>query len=213
MILFCYLIIIIVIIVNPSNMFRRNAPDKSKWDSKKIQRRAIEMMEELGPRSASLVARELESTFAISERTLRSWKEHFDNYGEIPVITNLYRRKNRSKMLEVDRLGRTEVLILKAIIDKNPEFYLDEFQRALYLKLNHTVSLTTLWRIIHETLNYSLQTLFEVAKEKDEYDRTVFKKALWEVTSDPKQFVFADESAKDRAANRRRRGLFNISYY
>jgi len=46
---------------------------------------------------------------------------------------------------------------IKRIVDEHPEFYLDEIQMSLCIRLKVFVSQSTIWRVLTEKLEYSLQ--------------------------------------------------------
>lgn len=65
--------------------------------------------------------------------------------------------------------------------------------------------LTTIYRTLHEKLNYSLQVCYESAKQRDEIERVRYKEALQSLIQNPRQGFVIDETHKDSRASRRQR--------
>jgi len=57
---------------------------------------------------------------------------------------------------------------IKRIVDEHPEFYLDEIQMSLCIRLKVFVSQSTIWRVLTEKLEYSLQVCYESARQQSE---------------------------------------------
>ena len=63
----------------------------------------------------------------------------------------------------------------------------------------------TVYRCLHDRLNYRLLVVQEIASQRNEEDRELFKNALLEILEHPEMLCFVDETHKDRNASRRRR--------
>ena len=87
----------------------------------------------------------------------------------------------------------------------HPEYYLDQFVHTLYKKSHALVSPITVYRCLHDRLNYRLLVVQEIASQRNEEDRELFKNALLEILEHPEMLCFVDETHKDRNASRRRR--------
>ena len=98
-------------------------------------------------------------------------------------------------------------LFLKNIVNKNPNYYLDELAFLFGVETGKFVHYSTIWRSLKEKLDYSLQVLSTIAKQQCEDEETRYLQALEILLqSCPDRLVMVDESHKDRNAARRRRG-------
>ena len=52
---------------------------------------------------------------------------------------------------------------IKRIVDEHPEFYLDEIQMSVCIRLKVFVSQTAIWRVLTQQLECSLQVYCESA--------------------------------------------------
>ena len=71
-----------------------------------------------------------------------------------------------------------DVLILKGIVNKNPNLYLDELSFLFRIKTNTCVHYSTVWRCLDERLGYLMKMLQRVAKQQCEENETRFLQAL-----------------------------------
>ena len=100
-----------------------------------------------------------------------------------------------------------DALILKGIVDKNPNLYLDELSFLFDVKTGNFVHYTTICRCLIEKLQYSLQVLQTIAIQQSEANEIRFLQALnILLQGDPERLILIDESHKDQNAARRRRG-------
>lgn len=153
----------------------------------------------------------------INPSTLRNWKQHFLLFGETPEET---RRTNllRGPRVENRKLTPDLKVEILRIIRQYPFSYLDELQTKLFESTGCLVSISQLQRVLTGELRWSLQVAQARASEQDEIERAEHRAFMYEVTDDPYQFIFLDESAKDRNASRRRRcwqpiGLNDVSEF
>ena len=104
------------------------------------------------------------------------------------------------------KFGRTRTVTnellstLKAIIEEDPELYLDEIATELARRTKVFVPISTLHRILRIKLGLSLQVCYESALQRSEIERTRYQNALNAIVSDTRQVVFIDETHKDRNA-------------
>ena len=150
------------------------------------------------------------STPDVSVNTLRRWWMMYEDWGEMP-----YKVLERKKRLMVqykharknELLGDDDILILKEIVDENPNLYLDELAFLFGIKTDKFVHYSTIRRCFVEKLGYSMKVLQTVAKQQCEADEIRFLQALEiMLQSCPDRLVTIDETHKDRNAARRRRG-------
>lgn len=136
--------------------------------------------------------------------TLKKWKKHYLKWGEVPAKT----RKDKLRL--GPRLANRAMTLpvkaaLRTIATETPWLYLDEFQEKLNAVTGVLVSTSTIWKVLTRELRWSLQIAQVAARQRNEIDRANHQATLHEITANPKQFVFVDESSKDKASSVRRR--------
>ena len=119
---------------------------------------------------------------------------------KVQQYTKLMRKFGRTRTVTNELLST-----LKAIIEEDPELYLDEIATELARRTKVFVPISTLHRILRIKLGLSLQVCYESALQRSEIERTRYQNALNAIVSDTRQVVFIDETHKDRNASRRRR--------
>lgn len=160
--------------------------------------------------SARAASRHPQAPVRIPRSTLARWKQSYDWWGETPAATKRRIKKKlrggrgRRSMSDVD------VQALKHIVDRRPQLYLDQMQRALRRVLDVTFNIRTIHRYLTKPpaqggLGYSLKVLSYKAMQATAFDRKVYLGRLRQVT-DPAQLVFVDESSVGKNAGRQRRG-------
>ena len=149
-------------------------------------------------------------TTDVSVNTLRRWWNDFSEWGELPYKVSERKRllkaanKNVNKNQLIDDGG---IIILKRIVDENPNLYLDELTFLFGMTTDIFVHYSTIRRCLVERLGYSLQVLLTIAKQQCEQDEIRFLQAMeMYLQSDAERLITIDETHKDRNAARRRRG-------
>ena len=138
----------------------------------------------------------------ISVSTIRNWKLYYLQFGRTPA------RRERSRMgPRIYRRGFTPDMKqhLFDIVSSKPWLYLDEFQSELLLRTDKKLSTSSIYKVLKNEMHWTLQRAEVAARERNELDRAEHQAVLREVTNDPKQFVFVDESSKDKDTSLRRR--------
>ena len=146
--------------------------------------------------------------FKVPIRTLRNWWNHFTIWGEYPYETRERKKifKKVKKRFKQTRLVTNDLVnSVKRIVDEHPEFSLDEIQMSVCAHLKVYVPISTLWKVLSEKLNYSMQICYESAAQWNEIERALYKTALDCLISNVNQVVFIDETHKDKNASRRRK--------
>ena len=129
-------------------------------------------------------------------------------WGEVPDQT---KKKTRGYKRLCRRYSRKSVvtsevlMVLQAIVEEHPEYYLDEIAAELGLRTRCYLSYSTLWQTLKNKLGYSLNVCYEAAAQRDNYRRRSYKDALNILLTDVHQVVFIDETHKDKNSSRRRR--------
>ena len=153
-----------------------------------------------------------EEIVSVSEKRLREWYLHYQQYGELQAETSRWRsRRDRKKKRSNKRAPRVDywppsyIKTLKDIVKDHPEYYLDEIQDE-FEKRSYGVrkSCTAIWKRL-DLCGYSLKKVTYVAAERDAAERRRYINCLNRIVQDPKMLIFIDETAKDRNASRRRR--------
>ena len=113
---------------------------------------------------------------------------------KIQQYTKLMRKFGRTRTVTNELLST-----LKAIIEEDPELYLDEIATELARRTKVFVPISTLHRILRIKLGLSLQVCYESALQRSEIERTQYQNALNAIVSNTaRQVVFIDETHKDR---------------
>ena len=71
-----------------------------------------------------------------------------------------------------------DILVLKEIVDNNPNLYLDELSFLFGIKTDKFIHYSTVRRCMGEKLGYSLKVLQTVAEQQCEIDEIRFLEAL-----------------------------------
>ena len=146
----------------------------------------------------------------VSKSTARRFWIHFEKYGEIPIETEKYMSRLKTKfnwLPKSARITADELSQLKAIVDRRPDLFLDEISVVFGIQTGKFLHHVTLWRYISNNLGYSLQSLTECASQQCEQTRDEYKYVLDLVLhEDPERLIMVDETHRDRNASRRRRG-------
>ena len=186
---------------------------------KRVQRTAIsfiaaemEMFEAFGGDDNMMVLQSiLEMCHAqqcpdVNTRTLRRWWVVYIKWGELPY--NAKKRKSRLKGMSKNMaVNDNELIILKSIVDRNPNLYLDEISMLFGIATKKFLHYTTIWRYMSERLGYSQQVMISLATQQCEEEEIQFKVALeLLLQGDVNRLITVDETHKDRNAARRRRG-------
>ena len=191
---------------------RRNLGESSYPHGKRKQEQCLSIIEDAVDRkegtSILSIIKELRKTYHIPIRTLYSWWNHVEQWGEYPFETR-ERKKQLQRLrgkIRLTRLVTSDVLdSLQEIIESHPEYYLDEIQFDLLQTKGVILSLKTIWRTLTEKLNYSMQVCYHSAAQRNEGQRRLYMQALDILVKSADQLVFIDETHKDKNASRRRK--------
>ena len=149
-------------------------------------------------------------TTYVSVTTLRRWWYDYVEWGELPHKVSERKRlmKARDKNMKKNQLmDDGDVLVLKDIVDNNPNYYLDELAFLFGMSTGKFVHYSTIRRCLVERLGYSMKVLQTIAKQQCEVDEIRFLQAMEiYLQSDAERLITIDETHKDRNAARRRRG-------
>jgi len=146
----------------------------------------------------------------VSITTIRRWWDAYSKWGELPCHVKVRKaqlKKKYKSMSQNAKINDGELLILKQIVDANPNYYLDEVTLLFGVKTGKFVHYTTIWRYMTMKLDYSMQVLSKKAKQQCEEEGYRFRQALALLLQGcPERMITIDETHKDRNASRRRRG-------
>ena len=146
----------------------------------------------------------------VSKSTARRFWIHFEKYGELPVETERYMARLKSKfnwLPKSSKITADELSQLKEIVDRRPDLFVDEISVVFGIQTGKFLHHVTLWRYITNNLGYLLQSLTESASQQCEQTRDEYKYILdFLLHDDPERLIMVDETHRDRNASRRRRG-------
>jgi hypothetical protein len=98
-----------------------------------------------------------------------------------------------------------------AILNENPEFYLDEVVDPYFKQTKILLHPSTIWRKLMKQ-GYRLKTYSERAKQQNEADRVVCMKALHLLVRNHNQVLLIDEMHKDKISLRRSRAWGRVGH-
>lgn len=104
-------------------------------------------------------------------------------------------------------LNDSDILLVKSIVDDNPNLYLDEISFLFGMNTGNFVHHITIRRCLVDKLYYSMTALQIMTRQQCEEDKTHFIQAM-EIYLQPclDCLITIDETRKDWNASRRRRG-------
>jgi hypothetical protein len=98
-----------------------------------------------------------------------------------------------------------------AILNKNPEFYLDEIVDAYFKQTKSILHSSTIWRKLMKQ-GYRLKIYSERAKQQNEADRATYMKALHLLVRNPNQVLLIDETHKEKRSSRSSRAWGRVRH-
>ena len=110
-------------------------------------------------------------TTDVSVNTLRRWWSDYIEWGELPHKVSERKRLMKArdtKMQKNQLLNDGDVLILKGIVDENPNYYLDELAFLFGMSTGKFVHYSTIRRCLVDKMGYSLKVLQTIAKQQCE---------------------------------------------
>jgi hypothetical protein len=126
-----------------------------------------------------------------------------NKYGEVPAVTRKCRQGLKKVKGRKKKASARHVRTLLKIVKAQPQWYLDEIADEFRRRHSTSLSDTTIWRTLRGH-GYRLKVYNEVAQQQDAAERCEYREAMAQI-SDPRMFIFIDETHKDRNAARRRR--------
>ena len=120
-------------------------------------------------------------TTDVSVNTLRRWWYDYVEWGELPHKVAQRKRllKARDKSAKKNQLmDDADILVLKGIVDENPNYYLDELAFMFGMTTGKFVHYSTIRRCLVEKLHYSMKVLQTIAKQQCEQDEIRFLQAV-----------------------------------
>ena len=147
----------------------------------------------------------------ISHSTLRNWRNHYLSFGLLPAESRANRMKLGPRVWNRKVTPPVKTTLLTIVKDK-PWAYLDELQQMLRDKAGITLSLSVIYKVLRRECRWSLHKVQLVARQRDEVLRAEHHALLSRVTDNPRQFIFIDETSKDKDMIRRRRAWQPVGY-
>jgi hypothetical protein len=102
-----------------------------------------------------------------------------------------------------------------AILNENPEFYLDEIVDAYFKQTKILLHPSTIWRkLLHKLVKqgYRLKIYSERSKKQNEADWAAYMKALHLLVRNHNQVLLIDETHKDKISSRRSRAWCKVGH-
>jgi hypothetical protein len=102
-----------------------------------------------------------------------------------------------------------------AILNENPEFYLDEIGDAYFKQPKILLHSSTIWRkLLHKLMKqgYHLKIYSERAKQQNEADRAAYMKEIHLLVRNPNQVLLIGEMHKDKRSSRRSRAWGTVGH-
>ena len=112
-------------------------------------------------------------------------------------------RKSTSK-----KWNNGEISYLKRIVNRYPQYYLDEIADVFHAKfpsLQSRKSEKDIWLCLTEKCNYRLKVYTDIALQRNEQERNHYRHALNLSVTNLEQVILIDETARDKNLSRRRR--------
>jgi hypothetical protein len=98
-----------------------------------------------------------------------------------------------------------------AILNENPEFYLDEIIDSYFKQTKNILHPSTIWHKMMKQ-GYHLKNYSERAKQQNEADRAAYMKALHLLVINPNQVLLIDEMHKDKLSSHRSRAWGRVGH-
>jgi hypothetical protein len=153
-----------------------------------------------------------------SPSTCRDWHNHYEKYNELKIDTTHFYTTLASSVPGIGNgfvksVNWTEekTSFLVAILNENPEFYLDEIVDAYFKKTKILLHPSTIWRKLMKQ-GYRLKIYSERAKQQNEADRAAYMKSLHLLVRNPNQVLLIDETHKDKISSRRSRAWGRVGH-
>lgn len=190
----------------------------ARWTEKTLQEDAVTMVEDLLLSADTALHTGVDWAYKavgkhwhVHKTTIRKWHKHYLKFGEVPCVTRRWtlrflRLAGGARKIRKGKMTEQHLEVLRSILREHPEFYLDEFVDAVHDVTGVWFHPSTIWRTLHDRLNYRLNVVSEVARNRNEEERRGFYRMLDFYVSNINQLLILDESSKGRNASRRRRG-------
>jgi transposase len=131
----------------------------------------------------------------VNPSTVRDWKRFYLMFGCTPAVARKRRKKGKHRLYNRKFSPGMKIRLME-IVRTRPHLYLHEIQQRFGETTGVYSSHSAIWKVLHE-LRWSLQQAQFAAAQRDEVARAEHLATLRDVTDDPKQFVFVDETSKD----------------
>ena len=210
-----WVLLVVVLLVLPSLVMA------ARWTERTIQEDAMRRLEYLLRSDEAFhhagvewAVKRVAKHWRVHRTTIRRWYKHNRKFGEVPCLTRRWMRKylrRGGRRARSRAMTQAHLDTLQGIVERHPEYYLDEFVDALQDETGVLFSPTTVWRALRHKLGCSLKVMSERAKNQNEGERRGFMRMLRYYVKDVRQVLIIDESSKGRNASRRRRGSLLLS--
>ena len=137
----------------------------------------------------------------------RWWKYYRENHEIHPIVNERMRNLGR-RYKYCNSTNPAHIVEIKRIIERHPEYYLDEIAKEFAIVIGVMFSIAKISRLLRRHMGYSLQVCYHRTRQRNVDDRLLFQVALYlllKVHMDPRMLIYVDETHKDRNTSRRKR--------
>ena len=113
----------------------------------------------------------------VHAKTIQRWWNHYLEWGELPHETRdkVMKCRRDSKVWRRTKVVTEEIVqTLDDIVSDKPEYYIDEIAEELARRTGVHLPFSTVYRVLKEKLEYSMQVCFEIAAQRDAMERDRF---------------------------------------
>jgi hypothetical protein len=175
---------------------------------------------EIDGKSITIAAKSISSSNELfpSPLTCRDWHNHYEKYNGLTIDTTHFYTTLASSVpgkgngfVKSVHWKEEKTSFLVAILNENPEFYLDEIVDAYFKKTKILLHPFTIWRKLMKQ-GYRLKIYSERAKQQNEADWAAYMKALHLLVRNPNQVLLIDETHKGKILSRRSRAWGRVGH-
>jgi hypothetical protein len=176
-----------------------------------IQQRVVDEMQDsvkIDWKSITAASKSVSSNELLpSPSTCRDWHNHYEKYNKLKINTTHFYNTLASSVPGIGNgfvksVNWTEekTSFIVAILNENPEFYLDEIVDAYFKQTKILLHPSTIWRKLMKQ-GYHLKNYSERAKQQNEDDRAAYTKHLCSlIGSHSRSFLFWETLKRENRA-------------
>jgi hypothetical protein len=197
------------------------------YDKRLIQQMVVDEMQDsvkIDGKSIPTASKSVSSSNELppSSSTCRDWHNHYEKYNELKIdTTHFYNtlassvRGTGNGFFKSVNWTEEKTSFLVAILNENPEFYLDKIVDAYFKQTKILLHPSIICcKLLHKLMKqgYRLKNYSERAKQQNEADRAAYMKVLHLLVRNPSQVLLIDETHKDNRSSRRSRAWGKVGH-